>query len=130
MAASPNPHSDWARHALRVNDLIDNQVRNLRQRQLIASFKPGDHDGTYWATRSNIQHYEVPGALPCPFEATQQLAAVPTRLAELDAVTQERLINWGYAICDAAMRKHVEPTAAAPVEFPYPPAGVGGVSNR
>jgi NTE family protein len=45
-------------------------------------------------------------------------------------VTQERLINWGYAICDAAMRKHVEPTAAAPVEFPYPPAGVGGVSNR
>jgi NTE family protein len=37
--------------------------------------------------------------------------------------TQERLINWGYAICDAAMRSHVcEGPAAAP-KFPYP----GGV---
>src|SRR5207344_1106390 len=38
IAAEPHPHADWARHALRVNDLIDNQVRNLRQRQLIGSF--------------------------------------------------------------------------------------------
>ena len=37
---------------------------------------------------------------------------------------QERLINWGYAVCDAALRKHVEPALAKPAGFPYPAAQV------
>ena len=40
-------------------------------------------------------------------------------------VLQERLINWGYAICDAALRAHVEPHPAPPSQFPYPQAGFG-----
>ena len=32
---------------------------------------------------------------------------------------QERIINWGYAICDAAMRAHVEATSSER-QFPYP----------
>jgi NTE family protein len=121
-----DPHSDWARHALRVNDLIDNQVRNLRQRQLIDSFTGGERTGTYWAVRSNLpKNYAVSGALPCPFEATQHLASVPTRLAKLDAAVQEQLINWGYAICDAAMRLHMVPEAAPPAAFPYPQSAIG-----
>jgi len=127
MAADPSPDTDWARHALRVNDLIDNQVRSLRQRQLIDSYTSGERTGTYWATRSDLLHYPAAGTLPCPLAATQQLAAVPTRLARLDDVTQKRLINWGYAICDAAMRGHVVPGAVAPAGFPYPNIGVGGV---
>lgn len=125
MQPEGEPHTDWARHALRVNDLIDNQVRDLRQRQLIGSFVGGERRGTYWATRSNMKNYEVAGALPCPFEATQRVGAVPTRLAALTAVQQEQLINWGYAICDAAMRLHVIKDAAPPAGFPYPAAGVG-----
>jgi len=122
----PDPHTDWPRHALRVNDLIDNQVRDLRKRQLIGSFVDGDHAGTYWSIRSNLpKSYPAPGVLPCPFEATQHLAAVPTRLAALEAELQEQVINWGYAICDAAMRLHVETNAAAPIAFPFPAVGVG-----
>jgi NTE family protein len=125
MAPDPEPHTDWARHALRVNDLIDNQVRDLRQRQLIGAFKTGARTGTYWATRSNLpKNYHVDGALPCPFAATQRLASVPTRLAAIDGDVQEQLINWGYAICDAAMRLHVV-AAPHPPGFPYP-VGVGG----
>jgi NTE family protein len=124
MAPEPSPHTDWARHALRVNDLIDNQVRDLRQRQLIDSFTRHERQGTYWATRSDMSHYAVAGALPCPWAATQKLAAVSTRLAALDDLTQQRLINWGYAICDAAMRQHVITGAPAPAGFPYP----GGVA--
>ena len=30
----------------------------------------------------------------------------PTRLKQLPVETQNRLMNWGYAICDAALRKH------------------------
>ena len=29
------------------------------------------------------------------------------------------MINWGYAVCDAAMRKHVDPALPAPWGFPY-----------
>jgi NTE family protein len=47
-----------------------------------------------------------------------------TRLKRLDSVVQERLINWGYAVCDAAMRTHVLLGAAAPA-FPYPASRVG-----
>lgn len=125
MAPEPTPHTDWVRHAIRINDLIDNQVRDLRQRQLIGSFEKSERKGTYWGTRSDISHYGLPDALPCPFDATQRLAAVPTRLTALDALTQQQLINWGYAICDAAMRKHVVAAAHAPTAFPYPAAGVG-----
>ena len=44
-----------------------------------------------------------------------------TRLKKLEAILQERIINWGYAVCDAAIRRHVDPT----VGFPYPAVGVG-----
>ena len=53
-----------------------------------------------------------------------QLAEMPTRLKRIDDTLQERLINWGYAVCDAALRKHVDPKLSKPAGFPYPPAGV------
>jgi hypothetical protein len=60
-----------------------------------------------------------------PYESTIKLAAVPTRLKGMDATLQERLINWGYAVWDAALRRHVDATMPAPGVFPYPHAGVG-----
>jgi NTE family protein len=53
------------------------------------------------------------------------LARLPTRLKAVEATQQEQLINWGYAVCDAAMRAHVVPGLPAPANFPYPAAGVG-----
>ena len=41
MGAEPEPKRDWARHAKRVLDVIDNQVRSLRKRQVIDSFISG-----------------------------------------------------------------------------------------
>jgi NTE family protein len=125
MQPDPDPKDDWARHALRVNEIIDNQVRSLRKRQVIDSFQRGVRTGTYWGIRTDVADYAVAGALPCPHDQTLALAATPTRLARLDAVHQERLINWGYAVCDAAMRKHVDVALPAPAGFPYPQSGVG-----
>ncbi len=125
MAPDPEPHTDWVRHALRINDLIDNQVRSLRKRQVIGSFQSAERKGTYWGIRSDVASYPAPAALPCPALQTAALAEYPTRLADVPDLTQERLINWGYAICDAAMRAHVAPTAEVPAGFPYPDAGVG-----
>jgi NTE family protein len=126
IAPQPNPKHDWARHALRVNGVIDNQVRNLRKRQVVASYLAGYREGSYWSIRSHIGDYGPPlGSLPCPHASTLRLAQMKTRLKEMDDVVQERLINWGFAICDAAMRRWVELDALAPTSFPYPTAGVG-----
>lgn len=123
------PKSDWARHSYRVLNLIDNQVRALRKRQVIDSFKAEEDDrnhrkGAYWGIRTDIADYRLPDALPCPLARTTELAQTPTRLKRLDDERQERLVNWGYAVCDAALRKHVDPRLAKPVGFPYPRVGV------
>ena len=124
MAPEAEPKGDWARHSIRINDVIDNQVRSLRARQVIGSFKAGARKGTYWGVRTNIGDYSLADPLPCPYLKTTELAGVKTRLKRLESDVQERLINWGYAVCDAAMRKHVEPAAARPAGFPYPNSGV------
>jgi NTE family protein len=126
MAPDPEPHTDWVRHALRINDLIDHQVRSLRKRQVIGSFQSAERKGTYWGIRSDVADYPASTPpLPCPAFQTAALAEYPTRLADVPDIAQERLINWGYAICDAAMRAHVDPAADVPAGFPYPDAGVG-----
>jgi NTE family protein len=121
----PSPHPDWARHAFRVLNIIDNQVRSLRKRQVVDAYKSGDRLGTYWGIRTHIQDYDLPDALDCPSEKTILLALEPTRLKQIAPAIQQRLINWGYAVCDAAMRKHVAPQSPVPAAFPYPAEGVG-----
>lgn len=127
--AEERPHRDWVRHAYRVLGLVDNQVRSLRKRQLIGSYTaPEDQavhrKGAYWGIRTDISHYDLSDVLPCPISRTLLLAEVPTRLKRLSALVQERLINWGYAVCDAALRRHVAPNLPAPADFPYPGSAV------
>jgi NTE family protein len=122
------PHKDALRHSYRVFDLIDNQVRSLRKRQLIDSFQAKETDavyrkGAYWGIRTNIKDYELGDPLDSPFERTLALAETPTRLKRMNDNLQERLINWGYAVCDAALRKHVD-TNIKRGAFPYPAVGV------
>jgi NTE family protein len=114
----PEPKHDWARHAYRILNIVDNQVRSLRKRQLIGSFKAGLRKGTYWGIRTDIKKYSLQDALPCPFEKTILLASIPTRLKRLESEQQKDLINWGYAVCDAAMRAHMNLGQAVRPAFP------------
>jgi NTE family protein len=124
----PSPPADWGRHAKRVIDIIHGQSSSLRKRQLIASYKakPGQRDrrrGTYWGIGSDAANYRLPDALPAPHGRTSELAKIPTRLRRLDAGLQQRLVNWGYAICDTAIRRHFPQKDMPPAQFPY----AGGV---
>ena len=127
MAEEPDPDHDWGRHLFRVLSVIDNQVRSLRKRQCVEAFKAKEREGAYWGIRSDIADFHLADALPAPHAATMTLATLSTRLARLDDAVQERLINWGYAACDAGMRAHVDHTLPAPAAYPYPAAGIGGV---
>jgi NTE family protein len=118
----PDPATDWARHGIRIASLIDSQVRSLRKRQVIASFRQRKRTGTYWGIRSHVADYQLPDAFVCPEEQTRALANVPTRLQRVDDLTQERLINWGYAIADTAMRRWVLVGMPRPAALPYPAA--------
>ncbi|WP_422034420.1 patatin-like phospholipase family protein [Reyranella sp.] len=126
--AEESPHQDWARHSLRVLDTVDNQVRSLRKRHLIASYKRGEHTGTYWGIRTHYGDYGLAtDPLKCLARNPTSLAEVSTRLERMPRDLQNRLMNWGYAICDAAMRAHLKPDLQAklgiqivePVRFPF-----------
>jgi NTE family protein len=129
LEADEVPRHDWLRQTYRVLGVIDNQVRSLRKRQVIASYKldvgrTEHREGAYWGIRSHIADYELEDTLDCPPEKTLELAEVPTRLGRLSATVQQRLVNWGFAICDAALRKHVDPSLLPPHGFPYADVGV------
>jgi len=111
---------DWALQSYRVLNTIDNQVRSLRKRVLISSLATNKKFGAYWSIRSDIDGYPVTGKLDCPYEKTRKLADIETDLAAKDLATQRRLINWGYAVCDAGIRSWVEEDLPPPVDFPYP----------
>jgi NTE family protein len=115
LAPDPDPPHFWLTQMLRVLSVIDNQVRSLRKRQLIASLRVGVRAGAYWGIRSRVADYGLPDALELPHD----LPHVRTRLARLDDWTQELLVNWGYVICDTAMRRHVVPEASRPDRLPY-----------
>lgn len=125
------PRKDWPRHAVRVLKVIDNQVRSLRKRQLIDSYKPDETGkrakaGAYWGIGADMGEYSAPGSLEVDRGRVKELAEISTRLAKMKDDRQERLINWGYAVCDAAVRTYGEPwkNAAPPAGFPYPGSGV------
>jgi NTE family protein len=126
IAPEPDPASDWARQSYRVLNIIDNQVLSLRERLLIAAYDEKSRKGAYWGIRTDIRNYHLDDALneQCPHVRTLKLAAVPTRLEAMPEELQERLINWGYAVCDAALRKHYDQHIAKPRGFPYPARGV------
>jgi NTE family protein len=124
LAPEPKPHHDWARHAYRVLNLIDNQVGALRTRQVITLFDQGERKGCYWGIRQDIRTYFPQYPLACPFDCTTGLALTATRLAKMDDELQKKLINWGYAICDAALRRYFDGALPPPVAFPYPGTGV------
>ena len=104
-ADDADPPADWPRQILRVLKVIDNQVRELRKRQAIGSYRAGLRAGTYWGIRSAVADYGL--ADPLEFDAgeARELAATPTRLRALAPVLQERLVDWGYVICDTALRR-------------------------
>jgi NTE family protein len=109
IAPEEAPHRDWARHSLRILDTVDNQVRSLRKRHLIDSYLRKDHTGTYWGIRTSFADYKLADdSLKCATRNPGPLAEIATRLEAMPRNVQDRLMNWGYAVCDAALRAHLD----------------------
>jgi NTE family protein len=129
IAPEDDPHHDWARHSIRILDLVDNQVRSLRKRHLVEAYIRGDRTGTYWGIRTRFADYKLNNdPLGCLNRNPISLAEIPTRLEKMPRTQHDKLVNWGYAICDAALRAHINEhlqtklgiKITPPTGFPFP----------
>ena len=123
LVPEPTPSGNWLLHTRRILDIVDNQVRSLRKRQLFAAHGQNGRKVAYWGIRSDIANYPT-RSLECEFSRTIELANIPTGLSALSDELQERLINWGYAICDASLRSWQDPHIGAAAALPYPKRGI------
>lgn len=115
----PYPLGDYFSQLGRVRDILIGQTRALRKRWLIQDLKDGKYRGTYWGIGTRIANYQVP-TLVSDSPTTEALQSVRTRLNRFTDQEQGHLINWGYALCDAAIRRHVLPGAPQAVGLPMP----------
>ncbi len=101
---------NWGSQYIRMSDVMIEQQRALRKRQLIDNFKKNVYSGTYWGTTTQIADYKISDPIATDTETTRSLSGIPTRLTAFSEQDQGHLINWGYALTDAAIRKHVNPS--------------------
>jgi NTE family protein len=110
---------------IRVLGIAVEQTRALRKRKLIADYIEGRMRGVYWGIATEIGDYGLeehglPGPLVADSDNTRAMGELRTRLNRFRDSEQEQLINWGYALADAGMRRHVLGTDAEPGALPYP----------
>jgi NTE family protein len=115
----PDGAVDPLRQTMRVLDVTVNQARALRKRWLVEAFQSG-RPGAYWGIATRIAGYGVADALPTDPTVPGRLSRVRTRLNAFTEAEQCSLINWGYALCDAAVRRYVGPALAPAPAWPYP----------
>lgn len=104
----------------RALDIATDQARGLRSRYLIELAKLRGQKTAYWGIDTMIDKYPAADKLPCDPAKSGGLKDIRTRLNAFDRSEQERLINWGYALCDAAMRSFIDNAARPPTQWPCP----------
>lgn len=99
------PSGEWVKQTLRALDVATDQSRALRKRALVADFSAGQRSGAYWGIDTDIAEYKLADALQCNPVKIARLAAIRTRLDPFSDQEQGELMNWGYAVTDAAIRR-------------------------
>ena len=119
-----DPHTDYVRMLGRVRDILIDQTRALRKRWLIEEFKAQRMRGAYWGIGTRIEDYQDAVSVFKDTTVTRALASVPTRLAKFEQATRQQLVNWGYVLCDAAVRVRAGLDAPKIAALPIPAASL------
>lgn len=120
--------TDWLSQARAALDVATDQSRALRKRALVSDFRAAVRAGAYWGIDTEIGKYPVADRMAARKEITAPLAGIRTRLDSFSDEEQGKLINWGYALCDAAVRSHASalaPDARRPDKWPCPDQYLG-----
>jgi NTE family protein len=116
---------NWLMHTVRVLLTVQRQVGALRKNQLIEAYRLEENNelhrfGSYWGIGSWVSSYELNDPIEVDQAVADNIAAIPTRLAKISEKQQKQLINWGYVICDTALRKWVLTDDEKPNRLPFP----------
>lgn len=96
--------NNWVSQFRRMSDIMINQQRSLRKRWLMNNFKSKDeYGGAYWGIDVNIDDYPVTPLLSNEIQY-RKLKELPTQLRPFKSADVSLLINWAYALTDAALR--------------------------
>lgn len=127
LKTNPNPAKNWASQALRVTSIVTDQTRSLRKRTLIDNYQKLDNDGNhleyggvYWGIRVKINDYDLMDPMVKDNVKTASLQNIRTRLNAFSSEEQGHLINWGYALTDAALRRWYFSERQEPGSWPIP----------
>ena len=115
-----SPRGDYFSQLGRVRDILIDQTRALRKRNVVQDFEDQRLRGAYWGIGTRMATYPLGTPLARDSAATDALAQVSTRLAKLDEALQGRLINWGYALADAGLRSRAALNVPAVAGLPLP----------
>jgi NTE family protein len=115
----------WYHRTRRANSITAEQARDLRRKRLFQYYITGQAGGAYWGIGKSIDKYHlvVHGRGEPMVEdnqVTRSLCMIKTRMKKLPEMQQAYLVNWGYALTDAAMRRHMLPQTAGPGQWPFP----------
>jgi NTE family protein len=105
---------------LRYTAIVERQALGLRRRWLISSFVNASLRGAYWGINGSRASYGMEGGYS--YETAELIAAMRTDLDAFSEAEAFVLENHGYALCDAAIRKHAAPfiTRDAIFTMPHP----------
>lgn len=114
---------DWLSQAVRTLLIAMDQSNKLRFGKLIEEYRREERKGAYWGISGPIKkRLEGEGKKPellLDSEETRELGNMRTRLNRFTDEEQEKLINWGYALTDARMRRWVV-SRDSPGSLPFP----------
>jgi NTE family protein len=106
----------------RYSSILDNQVGALRKRWLISNFIAKILDGTYWGIGSDVQSFKATLGYSTKL-VDSKISEIRTDLDSFTDAEASILMNHGYTLAEAAIRRHmpgwVAPEAPAAVP-PYP----------
>ncbi|GAA4420299.1 patatin-like phospholipase family protein [Bremerella cremea] len=119
-----DPKDDWPRHSYRVIQILQQQNSSIRRRQLIGAFRQQLRSGAYWGVETRIRDFQIDSAFSIDDDAQDKLSGIDTRLAEIDSLTQQRLINLAFAIGDASIRKYYRSDLPRAETLPYQEVGI------
>lgn len=111
-AVKTGQNAFWGSQLPRVRNIMMEQTRALRRRMVMRELTSGRKAGAFWGTKTKIDDYELADAMTKDSGQTGALQDIRTRLNPFSDAEQGELINWGYALADAALRKYVDGSLA------------------
>jgi NTE family protein len=120
--AVPAPWSNWLATTWRSFNIAVEQGRSLRRRWLVRELRSGRLAGAHWSIGTHIAAYGLADPLLRDDDRTRSLARLRTRLDAFSDEEQRGLINWGYALADAALRRQLPSPAYPAGRLPCPRA--------